>query len=162
MEFLDNKKTSMTIITLHVGPEIILKLALLPLMAFVVIYIVSLNCNRFFSKRVGFDVAMISGYIFLFVSAVIGWGTLSYDFKSHGLDPIGGYLLKLFLAASISSCAFGFSLLCFRLRPDWKCKKVRFILMYLLMLLSLLLIVVICYHFDVLQKYITPIKTIRF
>lgn len=139
------------------GGEVVFLRALLPLIAFWAMYMVCIRCYKSISKRVGFDLAIISGFLFLCVGAVIRFGISSPNFGLHDFYKAGEYMLAIFLVACISICAFGFGLLCYRLRPSWEFKKVRTILMYILLFSSLVLFVVQIFNFFTFERLIITI-----
>lgn len=132
MGILNHKMASLFIstVTAESIPRRLLYLALPPVLIFIVVYFICSFNKKKQSKSNGFDTALIAGYFFLFSCICVG----------VDMSVLGSYwdnfLISVFLA-----CAFGLSLLCFRLRPDFKCQKTRSILMYSLISITVTLLI---------------------
>lgn len=137
MAFLNYDIISMTISTLHLGFDSIFIRASTPLVAFSLIGLGCVYCGKCSSTRASFDLAMISGFIFVALGVSIRVDAHPYYGYSYS-----GYLLSVFSTSVLCACAFGLSLVCLRWRPDdWKSQQIRTGLIYVLMIFSLVLII---------------------
>lgn len=127
---------SMIVSALYLGFDSIFIRASAPMLVFSIIGLACVYCNKWSSQKAAFDLAMISGFIFVALGVSIRVNIHPYYGYSYS-----GYLLSVFSTSVLCSCALGLSLTCFRWRPDWKSQQVRTGLIYVLMMSSLILII---------------------